>query len=170
MPKYQSYFFSFFDKNSPLTYPEELAPLVLVELRRPVGAERQHEEGDAEDGVDKVEDGEEADHGERHAQELQALVVLAEGGLAEKKNQSWLRSIFGTDKGEIFFSVQYIGICLLTLQWENVSNVRDECTLRSPRMTRKKGGRGEDEAAFSFHNDDFYRFCIQGPLFDGRRQ
>ncbi len=85
MPKYQSDFFSFFDKNSPLTYPEELAPLVLVELRRPVGAERQHEEGDAEDGVDKVEDGEEADHGERHAQELQALVVLAEGGLAEEK-------------------------------------------------------------------------------------
>ncbi len=34
---------------------------------------------------------------------------------------------------------------------------------------RGEGG-GEDEAAFSFHNDDFYRFCIQGPLFDGRRQ
>ena len=63
-----------------LTYPEELSPLVLVELGRPLGAERQHEEGDPQHGVDKVEDGEEADDGEGDAVGLEPLVVLAEGG------------------------------------------------------------------------------------------
>ena len=63
-----------------ITDSVELTPLCIIELGCPVRTECEDEEGDPEDGVDEVEDGEESDDRQGHSVMLQSGVIAAERG------------------------------------------------------------------------------------------